>query len=378
MTTARSARASSRSSWSRDETAGIVMVEASHDGYVRRFGLDPPAPAHPRRRRARAARRGPAARCRAASRRAEPSPSRSASTSRRTSRSATTADGQGALLRVRGRDRWQFRCRGGRLADRGQPVDRRRRAGFASRRSWSSRGDSAAGGDSHRLALPPRQARRRANGVAMDQSDDQAGRCFRCRTRPASSSWRRALARHGVELVSTGGTARALREAGSRCSDVSDLTGFPEMMDGRVKTLHPMVHGGLLAVRDDPEHAAAMEEHGIGAIDLVVVNLYPFAQTVVRGAGRDEVIENIDIGGPSMVRSAAKNHRLRRDRHRSRPTILDSDRTLDDDGGTTSSSSASIWRPRPSPRPRPTIRRSPHGSPSPTRAGCSPTRCRSP
>jgi phosphoribosylaminoimidazolecarboxamide formyltransferase / IMP cyclohydrolase len=117
-----------------------------------------------------------------------------------------------------------------------------------------------------------------------------------------------ALARHGVELVSTGGTAKALRDAGLEVRDISDLTGFPEMMDGRVKTLHPKVHGGLLAVRDDPAHAAAMAEHGIGAIDLVVVNLYPFAQTVARGAARDEVIENIDIGGPSMVRSAAKNH----------------------------------------------------------------------
>jgi phosphoribosylaminoimidazolecarboxamide formyltransferase/IMP cyclohydrolase len=118
----------------------------------------------------------------------------------------------------------------------------------------------------------------------------------------------RALASRGVELVSTGGTARALREAGLEVRDVSDLTGFPEMMDGRVKTLHPKVHGGLLAVRDDPEHASAMAQHGIGAIDLVVVNLYPFAATVARGAARDEVIENIDIGGPSMVRSAAKNH----------------------------------------------------------------------
>src|SRR5687767_16008404 len=117
-----------------------------------------------------------------------------------------------------------------------------------------------------------------------------------------------ALARHGVELVSTGGTARALREAGLEVRDIDDLTGFPEMMDGRVKTLHPRVHGGMLAVRDDPAHAAAMIEHEIGAIDLVVVNLYPFAQTVARGAGRDEVIENIDIGGPSMIRSAAKNH----------------------------------------------------------------------
>jgi phosphoribosylaminoimidazolecarboxamide formyltransferase/IMP cyclohydrolase len=118
----------------------------------------------------------------------------------------------------------------------------------------------------------------------------------------------RVLERHGVELVSTGGTAKALREAGLEVKDISDLTAFPEMMDGRVKTLHPKVHGGLLAVRDDPDHAAAMAEHDIGAIDLVVVNLYPFALTVARGAGRDEVIENIDIGGPSMVRSAAKNH----------------------------------------------------------------------
>jgi phosphoribosylaminoimidazolecarboxamide formyltransferase/IMP cyclohydrolase len=117
-----------------------------------------------------------------------------------------------------------------------------------------------------------------------------------------------ALAKHGVDLVSTGGTAKALREAGLDVRDISDLTGFPEMMDGRVKTLHPKVHGGLLAVRDNPEHVASMKEHEIGAIDLVIVNLYPFAQTVARGAGRDEVIENIDIGGPSMVRSAAKNH----------------------------------------------------------------------
>ncbi|MBX3560833.1 MAG: bifunctional phosphoribosylaminoimidazolecarboxamide formyltransferase/IMP cyclohydrolase [Sphingomonas sp.] len=117
-----------------------------------------------------------------------------------------------------------------------------------------------------------------------------------------------ALVRHNVELVSTGGTAKALRDAGLAVKDVSDLTGFPEMMDGRVKTLHPKVHGGLLAVRDDPAHAAAMADHGIGAIDLVVVNLYPFAATVAKGAERDEIIENIDIGGPSMVRSAAKNH----------------------------------------------------------------------
>jgi phosphoribosylaminoimidazolecarboxamide formyltransferase/IMP cyclohydrolase len=117
-----------------------------------------------------------------------------------------------------------------------------------------------------------------------------------------------ALAGRGVELVSTGGTAKALRDAGLTVRDVSDLTGFPEMMDGRVKTLHPTVHGGLLALRDNAEHVAAMEAYGIGAIDLVVVNLYPFEATVAKGADRAEIIENIDIGGPSMVRSAAKNH----------------------------------------------------------------------
>ena len=116
------------------------------------------------------------------------------------------------------------------------------------------------------------------------------------------------LAAFGVELVSTGGTAKALRDAGLDVQDVSELTDFPEMMDGRVKTLHPKVHGGLLAVRDNADHAAAMAEHDIGAIDLVVVNLYPFAQTVAGGADRPDIIENIDIGGPSMVRSAAKNH----------------------------------------------------------------------
>jgi len=116
------------------------------------------------------------------------------------------------------------------------------------------------------------------------------------------------LARHGVEIVSTGGTAAKLREFGADVRDISELTGFPEMMDGRVKTLHPKVHGGLLGVRDNPEHVAAMAEHDIAPIDLVVVNLYPFLQTVMSGADRDTIIENIDIGGPSMVRSAAKNH----------------------------------------------------------------------
>ncbi len=118
-----------------------------------------------------------------------------------------------------------------------------------------------------------------------------------------------ALAELGVRLISTGGTARALRQAGLEVTPVEGLTGFPEMMDGRVKTLHPMVHGGILAVRDNPEHAAALARHGITPIDLVCINLYPFTQTISQaGCTRDEAIENIDIGGPSMVRSAAKNH----------------------------------------------------------------------
>src|SRR5919205_651029 len=116
------------------------------------------------------------------------------------------------------------------------------------------------------------------------------------------------LARHGVEVVSTGGTAAKLREHGAAPRDISELTGFPEMMDGRVKTLHPKVHGGILALRDNSAHVAKMKEHGIVPIDLVVVNLYPFEATVARGARFDEIVENIDIGGPSMVRAAAKNH----------------------------------------------------------------------
>jgi phosphoribosylaminoimidazolecarboxamide formyltransferase/IMP cyclohydrolase len=118
----------------------------------------------------------------------------------------------------------------------------------------------------------------------------------------------RALAEHGVELVSTGGTAKALAAEGLKVIDVADLTGFPEMMDGRVKTLHPKVHGGLLAIRDDTHHTAAMQAHDIRPIDLLVVNLYPFEETVARGADFADCIENIDIGGPAMIRAAAKNH----------------------------------------------------------------------
>jgi phosphoribosylaminoimidazolecarboxamide formyltransferase/IMP cyclohydrolase len=118
----------------------------------------------------------------------------------------------------------------------------------------------------------------------------------------------RALAGHNIELISTGGTAKAIADAGLKVKDVSELTGFPEMMDGRVKTLHSKVHGGLLAIRDNKEHAAAMKTHAIAPIDLLVVNLYPFEATVEKGADFEECIENIDIGGPAMIRAAAKNH----------------------------------------------------------------------
>ncbi len=118
----------------------------------------------------------------------------------------------------------------------------------------------------------------------------------------------RALAGHGIELVSTGGTAKAIAEAGLKVRDVSELTGFPEMMDGRVKTLHPKVHGGLLSIRGNAEHDKAAQAHGIAPIDLLVVNLYPFEATVEKGASEEDCIENIDIGGPAMIRAAAKNH----------------------------------------------------------------------
>jgi phosphoribosylaminoimidazolecarboxamide formyltransferase/IMP cyclohydrolase len=118
----------------------------------------------------------------------------------------------------------------------------------------------------------------------------------------------KALQASGIELLSTGGSAKAIRDAGIPVRDVANITGFPEMMDGRVKTLHPMVHGGLLALRDNDDHVAAMTEHGIGGIDLLVVNLYPFEETVAKGADYDTCIENIDIGGPAMIRAAAKNH----------------------------------------------------------------------
>lgn len=119
-----------------------------------------------------------------------------------------------------------------------------------------------------------------------------------------------ALAKRGVTLLSTGGSAKTLREAGLEVTDIADITGFPEMMDGRVKTLHPKVHGGLLALRDNVYHQNAMQTHDIVAIDLLVVNLYPFEHTAAQQAEYDTCIENIDIGGPAMIRAAAKNHRF--------------------------------------------------------------------
>ncbi len=119
-----------------------------------------------------------------------------------------------------------------------------------------------------------------------------------------------ALSARGIEILSTGGSAGMLRDAGVSVRDVADLTGFPEMMDGRVKTLHPGVHGGLLALRDNAEHQSAMKEHDIEAIDLLVVNLYPFEETVAKGGDYATCVENIDIGGPAMIRAAAKNHQF--------------------------------------------------------------------
>jgi phosphoribosylaminoimidazolecarboxamide formyltransferase/IMP cyclohydrolase len=120
----------------------------------------------------------------------------------------------------------------------------------------------------------------------------------------------KALTKFGVEILSTGGTAKALRQGGVSVKDISEYTGFPEMLDGRVKTLHPKVHGGLLGMRDNPEHVKMMKEHGIKNIDLVAVNLYQFEKTVAReGVTLEEAIENIDIGGPTMLRSSAKNYK---------------------------------------------------------------------
>jgi phosphoribosylaminoimidazolecarboxamide formyltransferase/IMP cyclohydrolase len=150
---------------------------------------------------------------------------------------------------------------------------------------------------------------------SMTQHDDQGLRTIRRALLSVSDKaglveFARSLREFGVELLSTGGTAAALREAGLDVRDVSEVTGFPEMLDGRVKTLHPRIHGGLLAVRDNDEHVRALAEHGIEPIDMVVINLYPFERTVARaGTTLEEAIEQIDIGGPAMIRSASKNYR---------------------------------------------------------------------
>ena len=216
-----------------------------------------------------------------------------------------TADGMGAILRSRGAPPWNFRCRGGNADHRGKPVDRRPRRGRSARRSLSSSAKCR-----HWAAKSAGSSAARANQEGLSMTDLVPVRraLISLSDKTGLDELAAGLARHGVEIVSTGGTAAKLREIGAEVRDISDLTGFPEMMDGRVKTLHPKVHGGLLGVRDNPEHAAAMEEHDIAPIDLVVVNLYPFLNTVMSGADRDTIIENIDIGGPSMVRSAAKNH----------------------------------------------------------------------
>jgi phosphoribosylaminoimidazolecarboxamide formyltransferase/IMP cyclohydrolase len=174
----------------------------------------------------------------------------------------------------------------------------------------------------------------------------------------------RGLAQLGVKLLSTGGTAKLLRDAGLEVTDVSDYTGFPEMLDGRVKTLHPKVHGGILGRRDLPEHQAVMAQHGIPAIDLVVVNLYPFRETVAKpGCTLDDAIENIDIGGPTMVRAAAKNHGNEQGGVGVITDPEDYAPVLEElkAGGGLSTKPASRWRRRPSRIPPVTTRRSPTG-----------------
>src|ERR1051325_1250359 len=154
-----------------------------------------------------------------------------------------------------------------------------------------------------------------ASSATLDSDQKQGDRAVRKIARALISvtdktgivDFSKGLQKFGVEIVSTGNTAKQLREAGLTVKDISEITGMPEMLDGRVKTLHPKVHGGILGRRDNPEHRKTLEQHGIGWIDLVVVNLYPFEQVAARGAKFEDLIENIDIGGPSMVRSAAKN-----------------------------------------------------------------------
>ena len=173
----------------------------------------------------------------------------------------------------------------------------------------------------------------------------------------------RGLAGLGVELVSTGGTARELAEAGLEVRTIEDFTGFPEIMGGRVKTLHPKLYAGLLALRDDPEHMLAAEQQGIEFVDLVCVNLYPFERTAAqRGATDHEVIENIDIGGPTMIRAAAKNFALLRGRHPARDVRRGAAGARATPTGSCRSAPASRSPPRRSPTPPATTRRSRAGS----------------
>ena len=173
------------------------------------------------------------------------------------------------------------------------------------------------------------------------------------------TAFARALSQQGIRIISTGGTARLLSEDGIEVTAVAEVTGAPEMMDGRVKTLNPMIHGGILARRDDANHRADMDAHGIAGIDLVVVNLYPFDATLARtDASRDELVENIDIGGPAMIRAAAKNHDF--------VTIItdasDYDSVLAEiaDGGTTTRQDSG-WQQKPLPIPPAMMRRLPAG-----------------
>ena len=166
----------------------------------------------------------------------------------------------------------------------------------------------AGGGRYSAIDASPLQARMKTEPNAPLPPPRRARADFRVRQDRADRIRHARLSKLGIEIVSTGGTAKAIADAGLKVVDVSELTGFPEMMDGRVKTLHPKVHGGLLAIRDNKDHAGAMKTHGIKPIDLLVVSLYPFEATVAKGAGFEDCIENIDIGGPAMIRAAAKNH----------------------------------------------------------------------
>src|SRR5262249_28663858 len=205
-------------------------------------------------------------------------------------------------LRGRGRGHRPHRAAG-----RGAGAARRHRG--ESCRAGPRRGAPALPGGGATLRGGPPPDPRPARGDQGDVMTRLGRALISVHDKTGVVEFARGLVALGAEIVSTGGTAKLLRESGIAVVDVAEVTGFPEMLDGRVKTLHPKVHGGLLARRDLPEHVAALERHGIRPIDLVAVTLYPFEQTVARpGVSLAEAIENIDIGGPSMIRGAAKNH----------------------------------------------------------------------